>query len=274
MTSLVAWVGVDSRRPSSIYFASDSRISWPDGYAWDYGRKLFASRTQPDILGYSGDVAFPSHTLGQIVDLIDAGLLIADEDAPTVRLERILSVIRNAFETYPPFQKRPFSIVYGTREYAHMKSNFSVACISWAPDRQWIVDWMELPRESGIIRVFGSGERAVEKWYSRWHRTSESRTSRSVFSAFCDALGSGDDALSGGAPQLVRLYRIGRGQDIGVIWKEKCFTCGLPVTESANLERLEWRNRVFERCDWRTKGALQEAQRHRRPSGLGRIGEN
>ena len=60
MTSLLAWVGVDSRHLSSIYLASDSRISWGDVANWDFGRKLFASTKYPEIIGYVGDVLFPS----------------------------------------------------------------------------------------------------------------------------------------------------------------------------------------------------------------------
>ncbi|GEM_PF-3666029 len=28
MTSFVAWLGADFRSPTSVYFASDSRLSW------------------------------------------------------------------------------------------------------------------------------------------------------------------------------------------------------------------------------------------------------
>jgi hypothetical protein len=70
MTSLVSWIGVDSLAPASIYLASDSRISWGNRLTWDYSRKLFASRNHPEILGYFGDVLFPSQVLGQLIDLV------------------------------------------------------------------------------------------------------------------------------------------------------------------------------------------------------------
>jgi hypothetical protein len=47
MTTLISWVGVDNRGAASLYFASDSRISWPGAEIWDHGRKLFACRRYP-----------------------------------------------------------------------------------------------------------------------------------------------------------------------------------------------------------------------------------
>ena len=67
MTVLIGWIGVDSRVPCSAYLMSDSRISWNDQLgAYDYGRKLFAFKNSPDILGYCGDVTFPSMVLSRL----------------------------------------------------------------------------------------------------------------------------------------------------------------------------------------------------------------
>ncbi len=100
MTSLVAWIAVDSRSPASIYLVSDSRISW-GSQTWDYGRKLFASRNYPEILGYYGDVLFPSQVLGRLIDLIDLNLLFNADDLPSHKWEKILSVIQKSFKGYP-----------------------------------------------------------------------------------------------------------------------------------------------------------------------------
>ncbi len=271
MTSLVTWVGVDSRGPSSIYLASDSRISWNNTQAWDYGRKLFVAIKYPDILGYYGDVLFPSQVLGRVIDLIDADLLLTRSDLPQLRLEKIASIVSKSFKKYPREQvaQRTFTVVYCTRHGEGMASVFYLALLSWSDASGWNETWLNIPAESGIIGIFGSGERAVAKWYSYWSKTPEARTSRIVFSAFCDALQSGEDNLSGGAPQLVGLYRKGVGEIFGIIYKTERYITGLPVDESAQLEAIEWRNSLFERCDWHTKEPLQGAQRHNRPKGLG-----
>ena len=46
MTTLAAWVSVDSEKPSACYLVSDSRITWPNGH-WDSGQKLFVSTSFP-----------------------------------------------------------------------------------------------------------------------------------------------------------------------------------------------------------------------------------
>jgi hypothetical protein len=74
MTLLVSWVGVDTHGPSSVYIASDSQISWGTLAKFNFGRKVFAFSKWPDILGYCGDVLFPSIALNQIVELADAGV--------------------------------------------------------------------------------------------------------------------------------------------------------------------------------------------------------
>ncbi|MCI0577661.1 MAG: hypothetical protein L0331_15855 [Chloroflexi bacterium] len=271
MTSLVAWVGVDSRGPASIYLVSDSRISWGSGQVWDYGRKLFTSTKYPDILGYYGDVLFPSQALGRVIDFIDADLLLDTGDLPRVRHEKIATVIKSSLKDYPLNQvtAKTFTIVYCTRENEGMAANFHLSSLKWSSADGWREEWLPIPSKSGIIRSFGSGEKPFAKWYSRWNNTKEGRTSRSVFSAFCDALHSSEDKLSGGAPQLVGIYRKDIGKTFGIIYNNERYIFGLPVTESDKLQTLEWRNSLFERCDWHTKEPLQDVQRHKRPRGLG-----
>jgi hypothetical protein len=76
------------------------------------------------------------------------------------------------------------------------------------------------------------------------------RTSRAVFSAFCDSFRSGTDSFSGGAPQLVGLYRKGVGESFGIIYQNARYLFGVPAgPDEAALMALEWRNELFERCD-------------------------
>jgi hypothetical protein len=78
MTTLISWIGVDSRKPSSLYIASDSRLSWASSDAyWDRGRKVFSSKRLPHIWGYCGDVLYPSLALGQIIAAVDNSNLLS-----------------------------------------------------------------------------------------------------------------------------------------------------------------------------------------------------
>jgi hypothetical protein len=283
MTSLVVWLGVDSRGPASIYIASDSRITWgSSSIKWDHSQKVFSSQKYPDIIGYCGDVLFPSQLLAQIIRLIDAGMLFENSDIPIIKFNKITKVIQEAFEAYPKSERRNFAIIYCTREYEGMASIFHAFLLDWKLKNGWHTDLIALPKtedgqkyKSGIVRPFGSGAKSIKKWYDRWNKIkSEKDTSRTVFNAFCDSLFSKEDEFSGGAPQLVALYRIDCGKYIGTVYQRNRYLFGLPILDSGQLNNIEWRNNVFERCDGITMEKLNNAQSHKRPRGLAKEKDN
>ena len=79
---------------------------------------------------------------------------------------------------------------------------------------------------------------------------------------------SGGDPRSGGAPQLVGLYREGAARSFGVIFNNERYLFGLPVNLDAEWENVEWRNELFERCNAESKTVLEGAQRHSRPTNI------
>ncbi len=81
MTLLLSWIGKDSRKISSAYIASDSRFSWGKTEKYDYGRKVFALQNSPDILGYCGDVLYPSTILNQIMEMDKTGILFPHQSS-------------------------------------------------------------------------------------------------------------------------------------------------------------------------------------------------
>jgi hypothetical protein len=281
MTTLAALVGADQRgrdlyRPGSLYLASDSRISWEDQnftLTWDRGRKLFASSSRPDLLGYVGDVFFPSLVLAQVTSAIDVGAMYPTDASPSERFSLIQKSIKASFGGLPENTKRGFIIIYATREMEKLNSTFHMFTLAWNPNAGWAEQSIEVPQRSSTLLVLGSGEAAVEKWHERLNSSSQGSTSRAVFSAFCDAVYSGQDPKTGGAPQLVGLYRIGPGRAFGVVHDGKPFVFGMPLDEASAMgaSTLEWRNTFFERCDANGQ-YLPEAQRHHVPRGLGKRG--
>jgi hypothetical protein len=268
MTALVAWIGVDSRGPSSVYLAADSRLSWPDGSVWDQGRKLFAAQTKPDILGYCGDALFPSQTIGQVIAAIDGGALDECVTADD-RVCGIREMVEASLRGYPAKFRKPFSILYCTRQGQGMKSSMScheitlkngVSVTSVTP--------ICVPDRSGVIAFRGSGALAAEKWIDFWFASGQAggRTSRAVFSGFCDAVHSGEDTRTGGAPQLVGLFRAGPANTFGVSWNGQPFVYGLSVG-SSEMPGTEWRNRLFEVSDQRGV-RLAGAQPQPRPNDI------
>jgi hypothetical protein len=267
MTSLISWVGVDSRGPASLYLASDSRISWGRGSHWDMGRKLFTCRQSPDLFGYCGDVLFPSLLLSQVSERIDLGFKVSQGTA--MRHTAFLSVAEASHECYPAAQRRAFTILHSARDSSGMSSVFHLWRTSWDPLSGWSDEEIGLPTESVLILAVGSGESTVASYDDAWRRSEVGRTSRAVFSAFCDSLRSGTDSFSGGAPQLVGLYRKGVGESFGIIYQNARYLFGVPAgPDEAALMALEWRNELFERCDVLSLKHMSGAQRHARPKHL------
>ncbi len=238
MTSLISWVAIDSRGPASFYVASDSRISWARDAHWDMGRKLFTCRHSPDLFGYCGDVLFPSLLLSQVSQLLDLESKISR--SADVRHAAVMHLAEASLERYPIAQRRAFTILHCSRDSSGMTSVFHLWRISWDPFGGWSDGKIKLPTESVLILAVGSGGSAVASYDDAWRRSEAGRTSRAVFSAFCDSLRSGSDPFSGGAPQLVGLYRIGVGESFGIIYQNARYLLGLPTaSEEAVLMEVE-----------------------------------
>ena len=268
MSSVVAWVGVDSRGPASFYIASDSRISWSKPKSsWDTGRKVFAVSQIPDIFGYCGDVLFPSLVLGQTCSAAEAGLLWNEGDSVESRHDVFRAVLENAFTTYPSAQQNEFTILHASRDGHGMQARFCLWETQWTKNAGWADRELPLPEQSALVLAIGSGRQVVGDWNRKW-MTALDRTSRSVFSSFCDALRSGADEFSGGPPQMVGLYREKGGRSFGIVYEGSRHFQGLTVPDTSHLDAVEWRNSLFEVCDGRTMQRRGGAQPQPRPSTL------
>jgi hypothetical protein len=268
MTSLVAWVGADSHGPASLNIASDSRISWMVGrsisHHWDQGKKIFASMTVPLIVGYVGDVLFPTLVLPGVIDRIDRQVFRTDGAA----VEGLMSAIRREWRDYPAEERRRLSIYIGHRIGEGMSSTFRLTQLS---NRDGGIDsWQarEIPVSptSSCLVIDGSGRQAIKKALGAWQESNAGGTSRSIFSGFVDAVVAGVDPGSGGSPQLASLYRIRAGRLLGIIHQDQRYFAGMHLIGDEAVEDVEWRNELFERADGRTKSRLVGAQPQPRPS--------
>lgn len=267
MTSLIAWVGVDSHGPSSAYFAADSRITWPGASVWDHGRKLFACRRYPHIIGYCGDVLFPIQTLSQITEMIDSDLLVRPSDDIDACTERVVSVISHAFATYPPGAKQGFEVLYCIRHGVTVPSRFYLRQITFHPGTAPRISAIAMPGQSEVVAILGSGAPSLKAHLARWQASDVGGTSRAVFSAFCDSLRSGDDQHSEGPPQLVGLWRNAAARTFGIIWQQRCYFYGTDI-DPAIANEVRWYNELFEICDPQTRMRKQDAQPQPRPKAL------
>jgi len=223
VTSLAAWVGVDNRGTSSLYFASDSRITWHRSRTkWNFGKKLFASRTSSDVFGYCGDVLFPVLFLGQLQSLLDSSALFDGTETPFRRHQLVAKMVQDSLDTYPDDERSDFVILHGARRGRSLKSEFHIWQLQWSKTDGWKDLEIRLPNESRLALALGSGADELKRWEAEWQRPLGG-VSRAVFGAFCDALQEGADPKTSGAPQLVRLYRDGPGLVVGII-VGKCTT--------------------------------------------------
>jgi len=265
MTLLISWVGVDPHGTTSAYIAADSRVSWGNVATFDHGRKVFAFRLSPDILGYCGDVLFPTMVLSQITEMADRGLLFSPNATCKERFEAIKEKLVQQFHSYPSMFDGITAPVLQVLHISRDPINntvFSCWLIEWTRNGGWSSRSMPMPPKSGILFSLGSGASEFNENYVRYGKGPDHGTSRSVFHCFCDTLFNIKDNHCGGAPQLVGIYRKPNSPAItyGIIRDKRRYFWGARIDDDADLGSVEWRNDLFELCDGLTMKRLPSAQ--------------
>lgn len=260
MTSISAWAGVDTRGPSSLYIASDSRISWGRTHHWDHGRKTFSGVIRPHIFGYWGDVLFPALALPVVVEKMDRGLL---PDVPASE-SVVFDELRAMWHEYPRAERRELGILHGHRRHSGMQARFSLALLRYdGHASSWSKEDVAMPAVSSVLVSEGSGQGAMRHAHSRWQASPHGSTSRAAFSALCDSIRSGTDPQSGGAPQLVGLWRgRGAGESFGTVAGGRPFFAGSVQRATPPTDRTAFFNELFERADPATGKRIKGAQHH------------
>lgn len=261
LTSVIAWLAVDSRQPTGLYFASDSRRSFPTKEFRDDCTKLYIAEGSEDIFAFSGDVQFAQQCLTSICtaiesDQIPAGLKIS----PHGRAEWIEKFLCSRLDTAGFVPQYDTTILYGTR-------------FLWGPQAIFYLTSYTLPVGSGqillqeystdlqnsaVIELAGSGRPHIRRAVSETSDVA-GEFSRAFFSGFYDSVSSGNDKSSGGAIQLVCLGCKSHARHIGVVLPEGPFYKGR-VYEGSDTKML-WRNTKFERVS-ADGNLVNGAQRH------------
>lgn len=265
MTLLISWVGVDPHGITSAYIAADSRVSWNDGTIFDHGRKVFAFRSSPDILGYCGDVLFPTMVLSQITEMANSGLLFSLKATCKDRFEAIKEKLVQQFNSYPRMVDgitAPILQVLHIARDPFDNTKFSCWLIEWTRVSGWAGKNIPMPPSSGILFSLGSGCVEFNNNYVRYIGGQDHGTSRSVFHCFCDTLFNIKDKKCGGSPQLVGIYRKPNSPAVtfGIIRDKKRYFLGAQIDNDVSFSGVEWRNDLFERCDGFTMKRLIDAQ--------------
>ena len=251
MTSVIAWLAVDSRQPTGLYFASDSRRSFESGEFYDDCIKLYAPEGSEDIFAFSGDVKFAQDFLSSTCSAIEAsqvphGLKIS----PHGRAEWIQANLRSILSATHSALRHNTTILYGTRYGWGPRAVFYLTSYS-INARSGEVLVRELSTEmnnSAVIELSGSGQPHVRHAVSATTAVAGD-FSRAFFSGFCDSVLSGKDKHSGGAIQIVSIGCKSTSRHIGVVLPQGAYYRGqryegedVPVGSNMN-----WRNTKFER---------------------------
>lgn len=272
MTTLIAWTsysdtGESPHLPRAMYVASDSRITWGSAARrWEAGRKIFTPLTAPHIFGYCGDALFPTLALGQIISAIDYGILFPSDASPSEKNKIIFASIQESHKQRHGAPEQNFTILHVHRTQNWPSTAFAAWVISYdAAAKSWNCDQISLPSTTTIAIVLGSGASFAEAHASRWASSDVGGTSRAIFSAFCDAVTSGNDPLSGGVPQISALYTENAPRPLGYVENGFTFLHGLQIAPCGPLANIEWRDRLFQEVDPYTFKPMQGARRFARP---------
>lgn len=265
MTLLVSWAGIDTHGPTSVYIASDSRISWGTSAKFDLGRKVFAFSKWPDVLGYCGDVLFPSIALNQIVELADAGLLFASSHSCKQKFQAIVNKLNDLFLAYPRMHsglaENSLTVIHASRDPLNNK-RFLCHKISWSAKEGWRGEEVSFPQRSRVLFVLGTGQREFIENYEKYEEGPNKGTSRNVFHCLCDTLMHIKDPHVGGAPQIVGIYRKpgSSAAAFGAIYGGSRYFLGARIDNLRGFDKVDWRNENFERCDGESMKKLPHAQ--------------
>ena len=271
MTLLISWVGFDNKKdgpkPASVYIASDSRISWTNNNHFDFCRKVYGFKNSPDILGYCGDVLFPSIVLSQLIDIGDQGLLFNFSATCNEKHAAIKEKLVQLFLRYPKevsgISTNNLQILHASRD-----SNKEFHC--------YILEWIKNTNDfstkeatfnnfSDKLFILGSGKNEFLKKFDLYQKSINQKTSRALFHCFCDTLSEIKDQYCGGAPQLIGLYRKENARFYGIIKDNKRYLLGVEISNLFNFHNIEWRNELFEVCDGETMEIKSKAQRQPNP---------
>jgi len=263
MTLLVAWTGIDSRSPASVYIATDSRVSWGDQGYFDHSNKTFVLRQFPAILGYCGDSLASQMLISQAMAVIEAMPSYVGKNLENLVDLFIRLIVRN-YAQYPiKLSTGSFTVVMCGKATLESSGNFECFRID-STFKETTKRKVHLPEKSGPIVVAGSGKNDFEEQY-KIHQSSENpnkSTSRDVFHAFYQTINNGGNPTVGPIPQIVSVIRKPNsgGTHCGVVVKDQRYISGQLVDRDIAPEGLQWFNDNFEITNPHTKRREYGAQ--------------
>lgn len=256
MTSVIAWISADKRRPTGLYFATDSRrtVELPDKtvHFYDNFVKAFASESTNEIFAFAGDATFPPAALDKVCAMLEGNAPTVNRMEPIVRSSMVFRSLQDDFNALNIKPTYAFCILHGTRSGANFKAKFHLFKYSYRIGGNYLErETLNIKEGYSIaLEVLGTGTNTVETTI-----TTETKllgnVSRVQFSAFCAAVQGNavkPDKFSGGPIQLVGILSICNAVHMGVVTPSGTYFRGgtkLPPFP----ENIYWRNTQFKNVD-------------------------
>lgn len=268
MTLLISWAGVDTHGPSSVYIATDSRISWGGGKYFDGSIKTFTTKIVPAIIGYCGDSPAALMAIYQCAEVIDrVGIKNINHELSLYEIKAVFQdVLGSGYSSYPKGHEY-FAGLIEIIVAVKFQSKFHVGVFSLDRNGKFNFEEFDMPgQRSGLITSRGSGKIKFDENLQRYLSKIENRnTSRTVFHAFVDSIKNDPNPGVGGAPQVVGIYRKKNslGLVIGLVFNDECYMMGQRVsrvTLEKGIEVERWFNENFELTNPHSKSRHKDAQ--------------
>lgn len=201
-----------------------------------------------------------------MIEAADHSLRISSDATAEARHAAFVRTIQSSFENRHNAPDYDFQILHAARVAAGLTATFRVWRLAYsAVTHSWGDEEIQLPSDrSGLVIALGSGASSVETHDERLVATSQGRTSRATYWAFCDALKSKADPLSGGATATSRNVSYSGPQGFGLLYDGRRYFQGLPLHDAIRFDGIEWRDEYFQRIDGETLQVITGAQRHGR----------
>ena len=242
MTSLAAVLSVDSRGSAGLYLLTDSRITWKgfDGQ-WDAGQKTYFASNRAHVLGFCGNASFPPSIARQLIEQIEAGIIGSDDD-PAVVCAEVEAAVKWAHSAATNKFFDGFSLFHGFREGRGMGSQFHLWRHQYyrSVDKIYVTAVALDKATSCLAHIDGSGESTIRHFRDNVARGVATSTSRAAVWTFFEALRSGRDSATGGAPQLVGIWREGPARRFGLIWQGERYVAGVKLAATSSSGTLHW----------------------------------
>lgn len=262
MTSVIAWLAVDQRYPTALYFATDSRRTFADGSYRDDCRKVFVPRDSREFFAFTGDVNFPTSALTHICTLLEQSAVPAQLLGSAYgRSSWVLDTLNSLLAQSPHRPAYNFTILHGSRNGFGAGVAFVLHAYYYCVG-ETLIQAKELSSglaQSSVVEIVGTGKLHVRQALEAETAMGGSY-SRVFFAGFCRALEDKLDTYSGGAVQLAGLGNKGVARHHGVVLAGRSFyqgsNCTIPLEGN-----VQWWNEMFQRVDQSGK-LIKGAQRH------------